>query len=152
MSSIMRELVQAILASRQPQTAATMSARPRVMPDALAAILQGPLQGAYETNTPHQSDTLGYPVDLSRPYVDIPGGGVGTEYQMTVPAESVGGTPGAWVNIPSIWDGSVRGEDEATRRARAAGTKRGEFKDIPSAEREAIARSRYIGFLRGMSE
>src|SRR5574341_529995 len=55
-------------------------------------------------------DPNGFPIDLRRPFVRIPEGGIGTEYSLTSPLGA------RWYNYPSIWGGRVLDPDEAYRQ------------------------------------
>ena len=130
-----------------------LNARPRFSAADLAHAQGGPLYRgtAPALGAPSASDTLGYPIDLNRPYVNIPGGGIGTEYQMTIPAREVG-LPSGWVNVPTIWKGRVQPDGLAALFAKAALARGGKLPTFPTVDKaveEAKRRSDFIGLARG---
>ena len=93
-------------------------------------------------------DRQGYPIDLSRPFVSLADGGVGTEYQATEQMPD-----GTFVNFPTIWGGAELPIDEAFARfmqARSGGQRFPTFNTQDEAVAAAIDRSRRIAELRGM--
>lgn len=120
----------------------------------LMHLFQGPLYRgtAPAEGSPSFTDSLGFPIDHSRPVVQHPDGGPATEYSMTVPANEVGQGTG-WSNIPSIWNGEFVTDDQAVMEALSRaqnGYKFPTFDTIETAIEEAIARSHFIGQARGM--
>ena len=79
--------------------------------------------------TPPLSKTLelprdpdGFPYDLSRSVLTLPDPASGewmqaSEYTETVSGDEIGGRPGFFYNIPTIWDGGIRSSEESRRRA-----------------------------------
>ncbi len=92
-------------------------------------------------------DPDGFPIDLNRPKVAVPGG-MGTEFSQTDEHN------GRFYNYPRVWGGKLLSPDDAYDQFRRALSEGNwvypNYPTLESAEAAAVRRSKHIGKLRGM--